>query len=247
MRGCRATYTERPISRPRACLEGAETILPELVDQLQGPQSAGIKFDEALALQLRPRTGRLPVGCLSVATFRSAITDCQPSSARTATSARPTSTGCSSPCPGPPTARTSLSIPLPVNSRGAASTAVEWPSSPPVRQVRPGRAWTASPIFHSATLESDTAQSAIPRNRAMEAQAVGNSLLADTRLALSEGHCYSLQTALERYASTIDPTLCRRSRLGNPSPPSPAHRHPPPHGPPQLRRPSENHLTTFRR
>jgi len=55
-----------------------ETIAPHWIDELQGlAHGAGIHFDEALALQLRPGAGGLPEGCTSFAAVGSATTDRQ--------------------------------------------------------------------------------------------------------------------------------------------------------------------------
>ena len=59
--------------RPRV-----QAIAPHWIDELQGlAQGAGIRFDEALALQLRPGTGGLPEGCTSFAAVGSATTNRQ--------------------------------------------------------------------------------------------------------------------------------------------------------------------------
>ena len=56
--------------RPRV-----QAIAPHWIDELQGlAQGAGIRSDEALALQLRPGTGGLPEGCTSFAAVGDATT-----------------------------------------------------------------------------------------------------------------------------------------------------------------------------
>ena len=161
-----------------------EAIAPHWIDELHGlAQGAGIQFDEALALQLRPGTGGLPEGCTAFAAVGSATTG------------RHTICGQNRDLGEPYLHRMFLAAFRPthgphilmhcvpgeiggvgLNRHGVGVFANSlWGKS--------GRTWMAPPILRRAALESDTAEAATQRIRAMNGPAVGNFLIADTRHA----------------------------------------------------------------
>ena len=165
--------------RPRV-----QAIAPHWIDELEGlAQGAGIRSDEALALQLRPGTGGLPEGCTSFA----AVGD--------ATTTRHTIAGQNRDLGEPYLHRMFIAVLRPtqgpailmhcvpgeiggvgLNSHGVALFANSlW--------GRSGRTWMAPPILRRAALETATAEAAVQRIQDMEGPAVGNFLIADTHHA----------------------------------------------------------------
>ena len=165
--------------RPRV-----QAIAPHWIDELQGlAQGAGIRSDEALALQLRPGTGGLPEGCTSFAALGSATTNGHTICGQNRDLGEPylhrMFLAVLRPTHGP--AILMHSVPgeiggVGLNSRGVAIFANSlW--------GRSGRTWMAPPILRRAALESDSAEAAVQRIQAMHGPAVGNFLIADARHA----------------------------------------------------------------
>ncbi|MCY3959856.1 MAG: C45 family autoproteolytic acyltransferase/hydrolase [Chloroflexi bacterium] len=161
-----------------------EAIGPHWIDELQGlAQGAGIRFDEALALQLRPGTGGLPEGCTSFAAVGSATTDGHTICGQNRDLGEPylhrMFLAAFRPTRGPHILMHCVPGEIGgvgLNSRGVCVFANSlWGKS--------GRTWMAPPILRRAALESETAQAAVQRIQAMHGPAVGNFLIADTRHA----------------------------------------------------------------
>ncbi len=161
-----------------------EAIAPHWIDELQGlAEGAGIRFDEALALQLRPGTGGLPEGCTSFAAVGSATTDGQTIAGQNRDLGEPylhrMFLAAFRPAHGPHILMHCVPGELGgvgLNSHGVSVFANSlWGKS--------GRTWMAPPILRRAALESATAQAAVQRIQAMPGPAVGNFLIADTRHA----------------------------------------------------------------
>ena len=165
--------------RPRV-----QAIAPHWIDELEGlAQGAGIRSDEALALQLRPGTGGLPEGCTSFAAVGDATTN------------RHTIAGQNRDLGEPYLHRMFIAVLRPtqgpailmhcvpgeiggvgLNSHGVALFANSlW--------GRSGRTWMAPPILRRAALEAATAEAAVQRIQALPGPAVGNFLIADTHHA----------------------------------------------------------------
>ena len=161
-----------------------QAIAPHWIDELHGlAQGAGIRFDEALALQLRPGTGGLPEGCTSFAAVGRATTDHQLICGQNRDLGEPylhrMFLAAFRPTHGPHILMHCVPGELGgvgLNSHGVCVFANSlWGKS--------GRTWMAPPILRRAALESDTAEAATQQVRAMHGPAVGNFLVADTRHA----------------------------------------------------------------
>ena len=161
-----------------------EAIAPHWIDELHGlAEGAGIRFDEALAFQLRPGTGGLPEGCTSFAAVGSATTDRQTIAGQNRDLGEPylhrMFLAAFRPTRGPHILMHCVPGELGgvgLNSHGVSVFANSlW--------GRSGRTWMAPPILRRAALESDSAQAAVQRIQAMPGPAVGNFLIADTRHA----------------------------------------------------------------
>ncbi len=161
-----------------------EAIAPHWMDELQGlAHGAGIRFDEALALQLRPGTGGLPEGCTSFAAVGQATTDGQTIAGQNRDLGEPylhrMFLAAFRPTRGPQILMHCVPGELGgvgLNSHGVCVFANSlW--------GRSGRTWMAPPILRRAALESDSAQAAVQRIQAMPGPAVGNFLIADAHHA----------------------------------------------------------------
>ena len=161
-----------------------EAIAPHWIDELQGlAEGAGIQFDEALALQLRPGTGGLPEGCTSFAAVGSATTDGHTIAGQNRDLGEPylhrMFLAAFRPTRGPHILMHCVPGELGgvgLNSHGVSVFANSlWGKT--------GRTWMAPPILRRAALESETAQAAVQRIRAMPGPAVGNFLIADAKHA----------------------------------------------------------------
>ena len=208
-----------------------ETIAPHWLDELQGlAHGAGIQFDEALALQLRPGTGGLPEGCTSFAAVGSATTDGRTICGQNRDLGEPylhrMFLAAFRPTRGPHILMHCVPGEIGgvgLNSHGVCVFANSlWGKS--------GRTWMAPPILRRAALESATAEAVVDRIQAMPGPAVGNFLIADTRHARN----------LEILAEGLHVTPSRRRRLRPRQQlhlvhPPPPRSHPP--APPLFRRP----------
>ena len=165
--------------RPRV-----EAIGPHWMDELEGlAQGAGLRFDEALVLQLRPGTGGLPEGCTSFAALGSATTDRRTIAGQNRDLGEPylhrMFVARIRPTAGP--AILMHCVPGELGGVGLNSNGVSvfanslW--------GRTGRTWMAPPILRRAALESATAEAAVQQIRAMPGPAVGNFLIADAKHA----------------------------------------------------------------
>ena len=161
-----------------------EAIAPHWMDELDGlAQGAGIRFDEALALQLRPGTGGLPEGCTSFAAVGSATVDGHTIAGQNRDLGEPylhrMFVAAFRPAEGPAVLMHCVPGELGgvgLNSRGVSVFANSlW--------GRTGRTWMAPPILRRAALESDSAGAAAQRIQDMGSPAVGNFLITDTRRA----------------------------------------------------------------
>ena len=161
-----------------------EAIAPPWVDELEGlAQGAGIRFDEALALQLRPGSGGLLEGCTSFAALGSATTDSRAIAGQNRdlgeTYMHRMFVALLRPAEGP--AILMHAVPgelggVGLNSHGVALFANSlW--------GRSGRTWMAPPVLRRAAFETDSAEAAVERIQAMDGPAVGNFLIADARHA----------------------------------------------------------------
>ena len=148
--------------RPRV-----QAIAPHWIDEIQGlAQGAGIRSDEALALQLRPGTGGLPEGCTSFAAVGDATTNRQTIAGQNRDLGEPylhrMFIAVLRPTQGP--AILMHCVPgeiggVGLNSHGVALFANSlW--------GRSGRTWMAPPILRRAALEAATAQAAVQRIQA---------------------------------------------------------------------------------
>ena len=161
-----------------------EAIAPHWIDELQGlAHGAGIRFDEALALQLRPGTGGLPEGCTSFAAVGQATTDRHTIAGQNRDLGEPylhrMFVAAFRPTRGPHILMHCVPGELGgvgFNSRGVCVFANSlW--------GRTGRTWMAPPILRRAALESGSAERAVQRIQAMRGPAVGNFLIADAKHA----------------------------------------------------------------
>ena len=223
--------------RPRV-----QAIAPHWIDELQGlAQGAGIRSDEALALQLRPGTGGLPEGCTSFAAVGDATTNRQTIAGQNSDLGEPylhrMFIAVLRPTQGP--AILMHCVPgeiggVGLNSHGVALFANSlW--------GRSGRTWMAPPILRRAALEAATAEAAVQRIQALPGPAVGNFLIADTHHArnleiLVEGvHVTEIDDGV--YAHANNCTASRPTPARSPAPPASPFRRPPPFTPGRARTP----------
>ena len=157
-----------------------QAIAPHWINELQGlAQGAGIRFDEALALQLRPGAGGLPEGCTSFAAVGSATTNGQTIAGQNRDLGEPylhrMFLAAFRPTRGPHILMHCVPGELGgvgLNSHGVSVFANSlWGKS--------GRTWMAPPILRRAALETASAEAATQRIRALHGPAIGNFLIAD--------------------------------------------------------------------
>ena len=165
--------------RPRV-----QAIAPHWIDELEGlAQGAGIRFDEALALQLRPGTGGLPEGCTSFAAVGAATTNRQTIAGQNRDLGEPylhrMFVAVLRPTQGP--AILMHCVPGEIGGVGLNSHGVSLFANS--LWGRSGRTWMAPPILRRAALEAVTAEAAVQRIQALPRPAVGNFLIADTHHA----------------------------------------------------------------
>ena len=157
-----------------------EALGPHWIDELRGlAQGAGIKFEEAVSLQVRPGSGHMPDGCTSFGVSSDATADGHPLGGQnrdlgpvyqdrlTVSLLRPTE--------GP--AVLMHSVPGELGGTGLNSYGLSlfanslWATS--------GRTWMAPPLLRRAALECADADAAVERIQSMDGPAVGNFLLID--------------------------------------------------------------------
>jgi isopenicillin-N N-acyltransferase-like protein len=173
-------------------------LAPHWLDELRGlAEGAGISFEEAIALQVRPGTGAMPEGCTSFGISGDVTAGGRPLAGQTRDLVpayrsrmfmillRPTR--------GTPILAHSVPGELGgvgINGHGVAVFANSlWGKS--------GRNWMAPPLLRRAALESASADEAVRKISAMHGPAIGNFLIAD-----QAGHVRNVEILHEGFSLT---------------------------------------------